>query len=52
MDKQNGFTLIELVMVIVMIGILSAVALPKFVDLTGEANNAKVEANVEAAQSQ
>lgn len=33
----GGFTLIELVMVIVILGILSAIALPKFVDLSGEA---------------
>ena len=37
MNTQKGFTLIELVMVIVILGILAATALPKFADMGGEA---------------
>ena len=40
--REGGFTLIELIIVIVIIGILAAVAIPKFTDLTGQAKTAAI----------
>ncbi len=46
--RQQGFTLIELVVVIVILGILAAVAVPRFVNLQGDARLAVLR-GVEAA---
>lgn len=43
MHKPQGFSLIELTIVIVVLGILAVVALPRFLDVTEEAKNASVE---------
>lgn len=40
--QQSGFTLIELIMVIVILGILAAFALPKFADLSGDARYSSI----------
>lgn len=49
--KQQGFTMIELIMVIVILGILAAVALPRFYDLQTDARTAKAQALAGAVRS-
>ena len=46
--QGSGFTLIELIIVIVLLGILSSVALPRFMDLAGSAYTASVKGSSSA----
>ncbi|MFT6905236.1 MAG: MSHA pilin protein MshA [Oleiphilaceae bacterium] len=51
MKRQAGFTLIELVMVIVILGILSAFALPRFADLGSDARAASLQGAIGSVKS-
>jgi MSHA pilin protein MshA len=54
MNKQHGFTLIELVTTIIILGILAAFAVPRFINLTGNARAASLRGlggSIEAASA-
>lgn len=51
MNRRQGFTLIELMLVVAILGILSSVALPKFANLVGRARDASVKGRLGGLRS-
>ncbi len=51
-NKKKGFTIVELVIVIAVIGVLTAVLVPTFVNLVNKANNASDESLVKSLNTQ
>jgi prepilin-type N-terminal cleavage/methylation domain-containing protein len=50
-NKQKGFTMIELMIVVAIIGILAAIALPKFADMIEKSREGSTKGNVGALKS-
>ena len=51
MRNERGFTLIELILVIVVLAIMAAVAIPKFIDIRGDAKKSAVQGSLGGVRS-
>jgi general secretion pathway protein G len=52
MKKRNGFTLVEILIVVVILGILAAIVIPQFSDASEQANLSSLTSNLQTVRSQ
>ena len=50
--RQKGFTLVEILIVVVILGILAAIVIPQFSEASSEARNSSVQSNLQMVRSQ
>jgi len=52
MKAKSGFTLVEILIVVVILGILAAIVIPQFTDASTEAKEASLKSNLRSIRSQ
>jgi len=52
MKKRSGFTLVEILIVVVILGILAAIVIPQFSDASTEAKNSSLASDLQTVRSQ
>jgi len=50
--KKSGFTLVEILIVVVILGILAAIVIPQFTDAASQANESALASNLQAVRGQ
>ncbi|MEJ2634963.1 MAG: prepilin-type N-terminal cleavage/methylation domain-containing protein [Calditrichia bacterium] len=50
-SNQKGFTMIELIVVIIILGVLAAIAVPKYFSMSSQAEEAACRANMKAIEA-
>ena len=50
--RKTGFTLVEILIVVIILGILAAIVIPQFTDASTDAKNSSLDSNLQALRSQ